>query len=129
MKKIAILGSAIVALLAPIQVLAADISITPKAGIGFKTIGDAISNFLTIALTVAVLLVLVMLIIGAYEWITSGGDKEAVAKARNRIINALVGLVVLAVAFAIAKLGGQIAGFPNLESLSIPTPNPTATGL
>lgn len=127
MKKLVFLGSAIISFLAPIQVLAAEITITPKKGIGFATIGDAIGNFLTIALTIAVLIVLIMLIIGAYEWITSGGDKEAVAKARNRIINALIGLVILAVAFAVAKLAGQIAGFPDIGKLEIPTPNPNAT--
>lgn len=128
MKKLVFLGSAITALLIPAQVLAAEIIITPQKGIGFATIGDAIGNFLTIALAVAVLVVLVMLIIGAYEWITSGGDKEAVAKARNRIINALIGLVILAVAFALARLAGQIAGFPDITKLNIPTPNPNASG-
>lgn len=126
MKKLAFLGSAITALLIPAQVLAAEITITPQKGIGFATIGDAIGNFLTIALAVAVLVVLVMLIIGAYEWITSGGDKEAVAKARNRIINALIGLVILAIAFALAKLAGQITGLGDITNLKIPTPNPDA---
>ncbi|MBI2019650.1 hypothetical protein HYS95_03220 [Candidatus Daviesbacteria bacterium] len=88
---------------------------------GFKSISNAIGNFITIALAVAIILVLVMLIIGAYEWITSGGDKEAVAKARNRIINALIGLVVLAVAFALARLGGQIVGF-DINNIVLPGP-------
>ena len=96
---------------------------------GFASLGNAISNFFTIALVVAIILVLIMLIVGAYEWITSGGDKEAVAKARNRIINALIGLVVLAVAFALAKLAGQITGFPDIFNLVLPTPNPNAPGV
>lgn len=91
---------------------------------GFADLGQAIGNFFTIALAVAIVLVLIMLILGGYEWITSGGDKEAVAKARNRIINALIGLVVLAVAFALARLAGQITGFPNIFNLVLPTPNP-----
>lgn len=135
MKKLAFLGSAITALLTPIQVLATEqpkssgaIQIEPP-GKGFATIGNAIGNFFTIALVVAIILVLVMLIVGGYEWITSGGDKESVAKARNRIINALIGLVVLAVAFALAKLAGQITGFPDITNLVLPTPNPSASGV
>ncbi|MBI4066794.1 hypothetical protein HY407_00270, partial [Candidatus Gottesmanbacteria bacterium] len=88
MKKLAILGSAIFSFLTPVQVLAADIIITPPSK-GFTTLGNAINNVLTVAFAVAVLVVLVMLILGAFEWITSGGDKEAVGKARGRIINAL----------------------------------------
>lgn len=129
MKKLVFLGSAIISFLAPIQALAANgiINIEPPKQ-GFATIGNAISNLFNIALVVAILIVLVMLIIGAYEWITSGGDKEAVAKARNRIINALIGLVILAIAFALARLAGQVAGFPNIFELTIPAPNPSASG-
>lgn len=122
MKKLAFLGSSITALLTPVTVFAAETITITEPTTGFKTIGNAISNFITIALGVAVILVLVMLIIGAYEWITSGGDKEAVAKARNRIINALIGLVVLAVAFALARLGGQIVGLGDITTINLPTP-------
>ena len=129
MRKLVFLGSAITALLTPVRVLAqGSIKIEPPKQ-GFATIGNAISNLFNIALVIAILIVLVMLIIGAYEWITSGGDKEAVGKARNRIINALIGLVILAVAFALARLAGQVAGFPNIFDLAIPTPNPSASGL
>ncbi len=122
MKKLAFLGSAVAALLAPIQILAADnISISPPGNIGFKTLGGAISNFINIALVIAVVLVLIMIIWGAYEWIASGGDKEAVGKARNRIINAIIGLVVLSVAFALTQLAGQITGL-NISNLVIPSP-------
>lgn len=126
MKKLAFIGSAIASFLTPWQVLAQEIQIgEPEKG--FKSISNAISNFITIALVVAIILVLIMLIIGAYEWITSGGDKEAVAKARNRIINALIGLVILAVAFALARLAGQVTGL-NITNLVIPTPGPAVSG-
>ena len=60
----------------------------------------------------------------------SGGDKEAVGKARGRIINALIGLAVLAVAFALAKVAAQFLGFPNIstDGIPIPKPDPNAQG-
>jgi len=131
MKKLAFLGSTALSLLAPVQAFAQDaqdkIQIErPKAG--FVTLGNAISNILFLAFAIAALIVLIMLIIGAFEWITSGGDKENVAKARNRIINALIGLAVLAVAFALANVFAQFTGI-NLQNLTIPSPNPSASGL
>ena len=131
MKKIAFLGSTALSLLAPVQAFAQDaqdkIQIErPKAG--FVTLGNAISNILFLAFAIAALIVLIMLIIGAFEWISSGGDKENVAKARNRIINALIGLAVLAVAFALANVFAQFTGI-NLQNLTIPSPNPSASGL
>ena len=61
-----------------------------------------------------------MLITGAFNWITSGGDKENVGKARSRIINALIGLLVLALAFLIARVAGQIVHI-DIFNLKIPS--------
>lgn len=134
MKKLAAIGSAITSIFTPITVLAqSEIKIErptvvadgKKTNVGYTDIGNFISNILTVAFIFAVIVVLFMLIWGSYEWITSGGDKEAVGKARNRILNALIGIAVLAVAFALAQLGAQILGFPNLlQKITIPSPNP-----
>ncbi len=128
MRKIAFL-TAISSLLSPSIALAQNITIT-KPGQGFVTIGDFISKTLSLAFLSAILLVLVMLIWGAFEWMISGGDKEAVGKARGRIINALIGLAVLAVAFALAKVAAQFLGFPNIstDGIPIPTRDPNAQG-
>lgn len=121
MKKLIALASTITALSMPIPAFA-DINIIPPKQ-GYKDIGSFISNIITVAFSIAILVVLIMLIWGAFEWIVSGGDKEAVGKARGRIINALIGLAVLAVAFALASLGSQILGIP-ITTLPIPTPPP-----
>lgn len=113
-------------LVKPFSVLAdIDISIKPpRAGQGGinpnADIGTVISNIITIIFAVAIIAVLLMLVIGAFNWITSGGDKEAVGKARQRIINALIGLVVLAVAFLIANVAGQIVNI-NIFKLVLPS--------
>ncbi|MBU1000632.1 hypothetical protein KKE78_04535 [Patescibacteria group bacterium] len=124
MKKLLALTSAITALLTPISAFAADatIKITPPI-YGYKDLGGFITNLVTISFSIAVLAVLIMLIWGSFEWITSGGDKEAVGQARNRIINALIGIAVLAVAFALATVGAQILGFTSItDGLPIPAP-------
>ncbi len=129
MKKLAIFGSIITALLTPIKTLAADPAINILAPEkGFKTVGNFITNALTLALAFGGLMVVIMILWGAFEWITSGGDKENVSKARNRIINALIGLAVLAAAFALARVFGQFTGL-QLENLQIPSPDPNASGL
>lgn len=131
MKKIiSFVGSSLTYLYSTTTVLAQDkgrIQIKrPEIGgdpVGFSTLGDFIQKTLTVSFMVAVLLVLAMLIWGAFEWITSGGDKDAVAKARNRIISALIGLAVLAIAFALFQVSGQFLGF-NVLDFTIPSPSP-----
>lgn len=129
MKKLIFLTAAITSFLTPVKTLAA-IDITSPT-VGFKTLGDAISKIVTVSFIIALIVVLVMLIWGAFEWIASGGDKDNVGKARGRIINALIGLAVLAIAFALFRFAGQFVGFGNIAvpdsgsiKLDVPTPAP-----
>lgn len=103
------------------KALAAEIIISPPPKTGYTDLGVFVGNFLQLAFGLALLVVLVMLIWGAFEWITSGGDKDNVAKARSRIINALIGLAVLAVAFALARVAGQFTGL-DITKIIVPTP-------
>ncbi len=84
-------------------------------------INTLISNAITIVFIVAAVLVLIMLIWGGIEWVLSGGDKEKVANARKRIISALVGMAIIALAFFIVRIVGGIFGFDVLSNLQIPT--------
>ena|SRR3989344_4341197 len=84
------------------------------------TTGELISNALQIVFIAAALAVLIYLVIGAFRWITSGGDKEAIGKARGHIVNALIGLAILALAFFITVLFGQIVGIDIINLPEIP---------
>lgn len=50
---------------------------------------------------VGVIASLVFLIYGGIRWIVSGGDKTAVETARNHVVAAIVGLVIIVLAFVI----------------------------
>lgn len=123
MKKFAAISSSIVYLLSTTKAFAQDtvINIVPTGKAGYKTIQDFLQNLITVALTIGLILVVIMLVWGAFDWILSGGDKDAVGKARGRIVNALIGLAVMAVAFALARVGSSIAGL-DVTSLTIPGP-------
>lgn len=58
----------------------------------------------TLFLVVGSLLFFFFLITGAITWITSGGDKEKLNTARIRLSNAVIGFIILLVAFAIVGL-------------------------
>jgi hypothetical protein len=70
-----------------------------------------LNNLISIIYSLIVFIFLFMLIFAAFQWITAGGDKEAVAKARARITNAIIGLIILALAFFITRFTGQLLGF------------------
>jgi hypothetical protein len=93
---------------------------------GYKTIGAFISAALTMIFIIALIAVLVMLVWGALQWIFSGGEKDAVASARNRILHALIGLAVLAVAIALVSLASSFVGVNILAPGGFFIPNPSA---
>lgn len=62
------------------------------------------------------ILFLFVFIIGAIQWITSGGDKNALEGARAKISNGLIGLVILFASYAIIRL---IEGFFGIDILAL----------
>lgn len=93
-----------------------------------KTVADIVTLVLNWAFVIGVLLVLGNLIFGAYTWITSGGDKSKVADARNRMIWAAVGLILLAAAWVITMvIVGLVA--PDTSGLPIQFNNGAAPAM
>jgi len=83
-------------------------------------VGNIISNFVLIMYIIGGLAVLVFFVWGAFDWITSGGDKEKISSARRKIMNTFIGLILLALAYFIISLVGQIAGFDPLKTPDLP---------
>jgi hypothetical protein len=69
-----------------------------------------------LAFVIGALVFFFMLVLGAIQWISSGGDKQALEGARGRITSALVGLVLLFAALAIIKF---IEAFFNINILTL----------
>lgn len=72
--------------------------------------GAMINQILNIVLVIAVIAVLFYLILGAIEWLTSGGDSGKTAKAREKITGAVIGLVITMSVVAIMMFVQQLLG-------------------
>lgn len=88
-------------------------------------IGNVISAVIGVLIIVAAVMAFLFLILGGLQWITSGGDKAGMEAARNKITAAIVGLIIVAAAWALMVLIGQFIGFPILggTGINIPTIN------
>lgn len=84
----------------------------PFANIGgepvqvIKDISTLISNLLAFITIIGGLWFGFQLILGAFQWITSGGDKAGLESARNRMIHAFFGMVLVAGSLALIALIG-----------------------
>ncbi len=82
--------------------------------------GTVGSSVFTLVIVVSAILVLAYLLWGAINIITAGGDKTKVAAARDRMVFAVIGLIMIASVWAIFNLIVTITlGSP--ESISVPT--------
>lgn len=119
-KLAASVGTASTALIVAASTVSAQVNIgtvaPPQQGFAMN-IGSLLSSLLTIVMALAALAVFLFLIWGAFEWITSGGDKGKTESARNKITSAIIGLIVLAASYAILMLLLQILGFTDLNNV------------
>jgi hypothetical protein len=62
---------------------------------------DVIGGVLQFMMLLGALLVLINLLQAGIDWISSGGDSSKLEGARNRITNAVIGLILLSASFAL----------------------------
>ena len=89
-----------------------------KTGVQFFQ--SFIPNLISLAFVIGVIIFFFMLIAGAIQWISSGGDKQAVEGARGKVSNALIGLIILFAVYAIIQILNTFFGIKLFE-LTLPT--------
>lgn len=86
------------------------------------SIGTTIGTLVSLFFVLAALIALAYLIWGGFKWITSGGDKSAVETARNHIIAAVVGLIIIFLSYVILNVVLQFFfGVNLLTNFALPT--------
>ncbi|MCX6783830.1 MAG: hypothetical protein NT141_02060 [candidate division WWE3 bacterium] len=79
-------------------------------GLNISDTGLLVSTAIKALIGAAGLLFFVMLVWGGIQFVTSGGDKAQATAAKDRITHALIGIVIVAAAFAIATLLQNVLG-------------------
>lgn len=81
----------------------------PTGGL-FTTGENIIRALIGLAFVVAILMALAFLILGAIKVITAGGDQKQWTAAKQQILFAIIGLVIVFVAFLIVSIIGNFFG-------------------
>ncbi len=76
---------------------------TCTAGQGESSFNNLLSKVINIFSVIVGVIAVIMIIIGGFRYITSGGKEEGIKGAKNTIVYALIGLVVVALAQVIVK--------------------------
>ncbi len=130
-KALALLTSSATYLMAASSVLAAPANrietcpvgnFAPLCGLQLNNAIPAIIAFIFIISTIVALFYLIW---GGFKWLTSGGDKTAVGAAREHIVAAIIGLVIIFLSYFILNLllgffiPGQSVRFFDLPSINV----------
>lgn len=78
---------------------------------GTSAISAFLSNLIALIYAIAAVVLVFMLVWGAFDWLISEGNKEKVQAAQQKIMNAVIGIILFAVAFAVITVIGQFTGF------------------
>lgn len=76
-------------------------SVGSQIGLGDADLKETIINILNWLLGIMTLVAVVMIIIGGFTWLTAGGNEEKVDKAKKIISAAVIGLIIVLLAWAI----------------------------
>lgn len=131
-----ILTSTIVALLGGIPLLSAQAALLDNPGLtesgsesqtdsfrdaagfsseGNNTVGSIIATVIEAFLTLLGIIFLILMLIGGYKWMTAGGNEDQIKEAKSYIKNAVIGLAIIIMAYAITyfvfeALGDSVGG-------------------
>ncbi len=75
-----------------------------------KFFSSTLNNILTWVLAIIFLIAFIYLIMSGVKYITSGGDAAKATEARNGVLNAIIGVIIVLLAFVILRFAGSLAG-------------------
>ena len=84
---------------------------------GSLTLGDIMSALLTIIFPIAGLILLLMLIYGGYNFMFSGGDPKKAQAAKDIITTALIGFIIIFIAYWMTNIIGRMLGVSDIRNL------------
>jgi len=107
--------------LIPQRVLAQDYNllVTNYQNLNQITPGRVVSFAVNLLLGLAGILAFIFLLVGGVQWITAGGEKDAVEKGRRKIVQALIGLTIVFSVYAIVFVINTVFAI-NIMQFTIP---------
>ena len=84
-------------------------------------LGVLTQNSIITVYAIAGLMLLVYLLYGSIRWLIASGDAKSVQGAKDTIVNAVVGIILLVASIFIVEIGTGVLGIASPFNLSIPT--------
>jgi hypothetical protein len=91
----------------------------PATPVPLTALNGTFNNIVGVALGFAGIGLFIMLLIGGFKFITSGGDPKAAGAAKQTLTYAIAGMVLIACSYLIVKIVGTFTGVTNITVFNI----------
>ncbi len=78
-----------------------------------------ITTIINVLFAVVGLIFFIMIVIAGIQWVTSGGEEEGKKSAQGRLINAVIGIAIVAAAYLIVELVSSLLGIGSIFNSKI----------
>lgn len=68
------------------------------------SLARSLGIIVNVALSLLGIIFIILIIYGGFQWMTAGGNEDAIKKAKGRVTNAIIGLVITLSAYAVWNL-------------------------
>lgn len=87
-----------------------------------SSLNQVVGNFLSVILGLIGVASLVMIVVGGFNLLSAGSDKEGTTKAKNTITFAVIGLTLAISSWMIIKIFGSFFGITGIDQFNICLP-------
>lgn len=91
----------------------------PLTPVPLSALNGKFTNIVGVSLGFAGIGLFIMILVGGFKFITSGGDPKAAGAAKQTLTFAIVGMVLIACSYLIIKIIGQFTGVTNITVFNI----------
>jgi hypothetical protein len=84
-----------------------------------RSLETLFSNVITVVSSLAGVALFLMIVVAGFSFLFSGGDPKKLEQARGTLTGAVIGLVVIVVAYLILRLIGVFTGYSNITRFQI----------
>ncbi len=82
--------------------------VSQKAGLFDRSITGTVASAISGALSLIAIFFFILMVYGGFLWMTARGNDDQVEKAKNLIKDAIIGMVIVVMAYGITVVVGQI---------------------
>ncbi len=72
-----------------------------NAGYSSSSIGSIVATIISVVLSLLGIVFLVLVVFSGFQWMTAGGNEATIEKAKKRLINSVIGLIIVLAAYVI----------------------------